>query len=54
VESPGKTGKGKATFITAQRDPNIRKPISTSYLQGGLELQIKIVFPRIEYHNERK
>ena len=54
VESPGKTGRGKATFISPVKDPNVRKPISTSYLQGGTELQIRIAFPCIEYHNENK
>lgn len=29
----------------------IRNSITTSYLQEGVELQIKIAFPRIEYEN---
>jgi len=52
--SPTRDKKHKATFIKLQRDSSLRKPISTSYLQNGVELAIRINFPKVEYHNDRK
>ena len=48
-ELPNSRGKVSFVQVNSKVDPAVRKPISTSYLQEGVELSIKINFPRVEY-----